>query len=362
MRSDIMNRRERAPLSRTNGVTNEKLARTQSLPTREPVKHKHDDGNGMSKLTPRIKAAGESGRRGVHPWHFVRISFRSTSRLSRIVNILWPTVPAAIAVRYTTDNHLATFILAYLAMVPCANLIGFAGQEFARKVPHVWGVLIETCFGSVVEIILFMVLLKKDQIEVIKAAILGSILATMLLCLGMCFLVGGMTMDEQTFSEVVSEAGSGLLLVAGFGLAVPTIFRWSLTSVEDTEQLVHNTLQVSRITAILLIIAYLVYVFYQARSHHGIYDAIFEYDEERDADGHKDAHKDKLTFTECIVALVISVALVSVIAVSLVDMIPFIVEERGISDPFMGLILVSYLIISIHNFDKTCLRSTKEKC
>jgi Ca2+:H+ antiporter len=49
---------------------------------------------------------------------------------------------------------------------------------------------------------------------VIQAAILGSILATMLLCLGMCFIAGGFTRHEQVFSEAVSEAGSGLLLVA----------------------------------------------------------------------------------------------------------------------------------------------------
>lgn len=59
-----------------------------------------------------------------------------------------------------------------------------------------------------------MVLLAKDQFYVIKAAILGSILATMVLCLGFCFLSGGLGTKEQTFSAAVSEAGSGLLLTA----------------------------------------------------------------------------------------------------------------------------------------------------
>lgn len=59
-----------------------------------------------------------------------------------------------------------------------------------------------------------MVLLSKDQFYVVKAAILGSVLATMLLCLGFVFFVGGMHRDEQTFSDAISEAGSGLLLTA----------------------------------------------------------------------------------------------------------------------------------------------------
>lgn len=106
------------------------------------------------------------------------------------------------------------FALNYVAMVPCANLIGFAGQELARKLPRVFGILTETTLGSIVEIILFMVLLQKDQIPVIQAAILGSILATLLLCLGMCFFAGGLLRDEQKFDETVSETGSGLLLTA----------------------------------------------------------------------------------------------------------------------------------------------------
>lgn len=62
-----------------------------------------------------------------------------------------------------------------------------------------------------------MVLLNSagDNSQVIRAAILGSILANMLLCLGACFIAGGITRHEQTFHPALSEAGSGLMLVAG---------------------------------------------------------------------------------------------------------------------------------------------------
>ena len=81
-------------------------------------------------------------------------------------------------------------------------------------------------------------------------------------------------------------------------------------------------------------------MYFQARTHHGIYDAIFEYDEHRDHVKEKDEAKAKLTMTECIVALVIAVALVSIIAYTLVHEIEFIIEDGGVSDAFMGLILV----------------------
>lgn len=131
------------------------------------------------------------------------------------VNVLWPVVPVAIAVTYLRPNlHLAIFILNYLAMVPCANMIGFAGQEMARKLHKVIGILLETTLGSVVEIVMFMVLVKNDQYRVIRAAILGSVLATQLLCLGLCFAFGGIRHDEQEFDEAVGEVGSDLLLTA----------------------------------------------------------------------------------------------------------------------------------------------------
>jgi Ca2+:H+ antiporter len=118
-----------------------------------PVHRVNHNGH---KVTKHIAPDGESGRKGIHPLHFFRIIWRSSSDASRFVNILWPVVPVAIALRYAREDlDLAIFILSYIAMVPCANLIGFAGQELARKLPKVFGVLLETTLGSVVEIILF---------------------------------------------------------------------------------------------------------------------------------------------------------------------------------------------------------------
>ena len=78
------------------------------------------------------------------------------------------------------------------------------------------------------------------------------------------------------------------------------------------------------------------------RSHESIYDAIFEADEakETEHEAHEGIHKLKLTFTECVVALTMAVTLVTLIAISLVEEITFIVDYRGVSDSFVGLILV----------------------
>ena len=130
---------------------------------------------------------GESGRSWFNPWHFLRISWRSSCTASRYTNVLWPFTIAAMVLHFGYREHdLWIFITAYIGMVPAANLVGFAGQELARKLPKVAGVILETTFGSIVEIILFMVLISggNKNVAVIRAAILGSILANLLFCLG----------------------------------------------------------------------------------------------------------------------------------------------------------------------------------
>ena len=107
---------------------------------RQPEEKHHVFNHNGHKVTKGIHPDGESGRRGIHPWHFLRICFRSSCSASLYVNFLWPVVPAAIAIHFARpDAHLAIFILNYIAMVPTANLIGFAGQELARKLPKVFG-------------------------------------------------------------------------------------------------------------------------------------------------------------------------------------------------------------------------------
>ena len=315
------------------------------------------------KITKGIQPAGESGRKGFSPKHFPKLVWKSSSRVSRVTNLLWPFVPAAIALHFIKGNHhVWTFAINYIAMIPAANLLGYAGQEFARKLPMVAGILIETCLGSVVEIILLMVLVAKDKPNaepghgnleyVIQAAILGSILTNLLLCLGGCFLVGGLKHKEQTFHAVISEAGSGILLVAGFALLIPSAFFSALSGSttnggevngEETytmARLRHDTLSISHGVSIILIFAFIVFIIYNAWSHDNIFKEVLEQDEERDRDGAKDKAKDKLTMTECIIAIVFSLACVGLIAVFLVEEIEFIVQEKHVPDNFLGLILV----------------------
>lgn len=131
------------------------------------------------------------------------------------------------------------------------------------------------------------------------------------------------------------------LLFSGVVLAVPTVFEHGLPDTEEAaDNLNRKVTQISRVIAVLLLIAYAVYAFFQARTHHGIYDAVFEHDEQRDRDKEKVEAKPKLTLTESIIALAVSVGLVTHNAIILVLQIEPIIKRGDVTDAFMGLILV----------------------
>ena len=144
--------RRRAPAEGNNGVNeaNIGISTSNNVPHEKSTNPEHHHHRPMfnhngHKVTKGIHPDGESGRSFFHPWHFVRLCFRSSCTASKLVNVLWPFVPAAIAIHFarpeddSTNMHLLRFALNYIAMVPAANLIGFAGQELARKLPKVFG-------------------------------------------------------------------------------------------------------------------------------------------------------------------------------------------------------------------------------
>lgn len=342
---------------------------TPLLPTTNGDQTSSSGANGIS-----IAEEGESGRSGFQPSHFLAVLWRSSCTTSMLVNLLWPFVVVTIVLHFFPGLHLWKFATAYIAVVPSANLLGFAGQEFARKMPKVAGILIETTFGSIVEVILFSILIAKHKaaveegddtngnegnlIPIIQAAILGSILTNLLLCLGLCFFVGGIRQASQKFHAIVSEVGTGLLLVAAFGLLIPSAF-YSALKAEAVKDNIHHApglrlllsedftertleddvLRISQATSIALIVAFLCYIWYQASSQHSLFDEVIERDEHRDSDRDADLEKPKFTMTEAVVALAIALVLVTVLLVLLVNKIEHVVES-GVPDQFLGLILL----------------------
>jgi len=119
-----------------------------------------------------------------------------------------------------------------------------------------------------VELILFIILLAAGQIEVVQAALLGSILANLLLILGMAFLLGGLRYQEQVYNSTVTQMSACMLSLSVMSLLLPTAFH---AAFENNAIADSQTLQVSRGTSVVLLIVYILYLLFQLKSHTYMY-------------------------------------------------------------------------------------------
>jgi Ca2+:H+ antiporter len=113
------------------------------------------------------------------------------------INIMLIFVPIGIAAKVAHLKPEIVFSMNAIAIIPLAGLLAHATEVVAARVGDALGALLNVSFGNAVELILFIILLASDQIEVVQASLLGSILANLLLILGMAFLLGGLKYQEQ---------------------------------------------------------------------------------------------------------------------------------------------------------------------
>ena len=84
-----------------------------------------------------------------------------------------------------------------VAIIPLAGLLAFATESVAAKMGDALGALLNVTFGNAVELIIFIIALAQNKIRIVQASLLGSILANLLLILGMGFFLGGLRYREQ---------------------------------------------------------------------------------------------------------------------------------------------------------------------
>ncbi len=89
------------------------------------------------------------------------------------------------------------FAINAVAIIPLASLLAYATESVASKMGDTVGALLNVTFGNAVELIVFIIALVADEVRVVQAAALGSILSNLLLILGMSFVAGGLRYREQ---------------------------------------------------------------------------------------------------------------------------------------------------------------------
>ena len=230
-----------------------------------------------------------------------------------------------------------------------------------------------TRLRNAVELIVSIIALFHDEIVIVQTSLIGSMLSNLLLVLGMCFFFGGLNRVEQHFNVTVAQTASSLLALAIASLIIPTAFKkWGdVPGTLDDAALQTEVTELSRGTAILLLLVYGCYLFFQLRTHIDIYNEPSQKaekrgikkgevtnqmmsmggtltahgagEETRDQIDQKDEDEEEqpqLNLGVAIFTLLWSTALVGVCAEFLVDSIQAVTDSTGVSRTFVGLILL----------------------
>ncbi|EME41370.1 hypothetical protein DOTSEDRAFT_73703 [Dothistroma septosporum NZE10] len=188
------------------------------------------------------------------------------------VNVLLIAVPAGIAAEAAHLSPAAVFAINAVAIVPLAGLLSHATESVASRLGDTLGALLNVSFGNAVELIIFIIALVKNEIRIVQASLLGSILANLLLILGMAFLFGGLRFREQIYNSTVTQMSACLLSLSVMSLLLPTAFHASFN--DNNLNLANaSTLKVSRGTSVILLLVYVLYLLFQLKSHAYMYES-----------------------------------------------------------------------------------------
>ena len=229
---------------------------------------------------------------------------------------------AVVIVELLHASILLIFALTSLALIGLAWVLGQATESLGHHAgPRIGGILNAT-FGNAAELIITIFALAAGLTTVVKASILGSIIGNVLLVLGASFLIGGLKNGTQKFSATIAGANSSMLAIVAVALAIPTIFATTgpAKGFWPTEYL-------SVEVAIVMLVLYILYLIFYFR-HPEV--TVTDDEEEGAALGAKAS----------LALLLGATVAVAYVSEAFVGAIEPLVEEIGISELFVGVILV----------------------
>jgi Ca2+:H+ antiporter len=172
-----------------------------------------------------------------------------TSQRVAIVSATVLTLAAGLTTA-TAANTVARFTLSALAIAALAAVVGQSIEQVGEYLgPGATG-LLQSSLGNLPELFVAIFALREGLTAVVQSALVGSILATVLLVLGLAFLTGGARYGTQHFRPELPRMLVTLLTLAVGALLVPTLAARLETPAA------HHTEALSDVTAVILFLVY----------------------------------------------------------------------------------------------------------
>ncbi len=253
------------------------------------------------------------------------------------LNILLLAVPVTCYFAYIEHNESMAFFASLVAIMPLAFLMGRATEEIALYTSESLGGLLNATFGNAAEMIIALLAIyaasqaasgsdtETLMVGLVQASLIGSILGNLLLVMGLAFLWGGINYSQQKFSDSQVSSNGSLMLLAMIVLIIPTVFNSTVGGTEGEE----GVEQLSHIAAIVLLLLYGLFLYFQFKSHVDLFATETHHHE-----------APEMTKKDAIILLVVATILVSWMAEILVHSVEYAADDMGLPHLFIGVILL----------------------
>jgi Ca2+:H+ antiporter len=172
--------------------------------------------------------------------------------------------------------------------------------------------------------------LRKGLVDIVEASITGSILAALLLLLGLAMLTGGLRYKEQTFKPIVAKVNGSSMTLAAIALALPTAVI-ATSNIVDESAIRDISIDIS----LLLILVYALTLIFSLGTHSYLYEIGLV-----DADPPIDAEPQPGRLWLWIGVLLVSTVTVALVSDLFVGVIEPETKKLGFSSLFTGVILL----------------------
>ncbi|GJT33718.1 vacuolar cation/proton exchanger 3-like protein [Tanacetum coccineum] len=237
--------------------------------------------------------------------------------------LLFPAVPMAFVAHHYNFGNPWVFALSLLALTPLAE--------------RLMGGLVNATCGNATELIIAMFALRQRKIHVVKYSLLGSIISNLLLVLGSSLFCGGISnlYKEQKFDHKQADANSLLLLLGLLCQMIPLLF--NLRSMDAPKSDDNAVLQLSRASSIVMLIAYMAYLFFQLKTHTQLFEP-----QEDEGDDNEELEKETASIGcwSAFIWLCGMTIIISILSEYVVGTIEDASEIWGISVNFISIILL----------------------
>ncbi|MGG3282664.1 calcium/proton exchanger [Paenibacillus solani] len=231
-------------------------------------------------------------------------------------------------------NFTLQFILSAISVIFVAGFLGRATESVAHYAGQRLGGFLNATFGNAAELIIAILLIKEGLYDMVKASITGSIIGNLLLVLGLSLFAGGLKFKIQKFNMTLAGLNGSLMTLAIIALFIPAVF---LNTHSITEG---ETKTLSLIVAGILIVAYIAWLGFSMITHK---EYLADVSDDRDQDALPHEHGPNWSKKRSILYLIVATVMVAFVSEWLVGVLEPISHEYGLSELFIGAILVAII-------------------